>query len=103
MTQQLVLQFAVGSMEDYDAVVALEDRLIDGLADGSVVDGHDVGGGAMHVYIWTDDADVTFSRAHELVRADPLAEHLRAGYRDRDGDEFTPLWPADLTEFDIVW
>ena len=39
-------------MADYDAVVALEDLLINVLGDDEV-DGHDLGGGTMNLFIWT--------------------------------------------------
>jgi hypothetical protein len=64
---------------------------------------HDVGGGTMHVFIWTDDANAAFARARELLSDHPLAAHLRAGFRNKDADEYTPLWPPDLAEFDIIY
>jgi len=80
----------------------MEDRLISGLAGGNDVDGHDVGGGAMHVFIFTADAVAAFSRAQNLVGDHSLAADMKAGYRSADADEYTPLWPPELKEFRIV-
>jgi hypothetical protein len=102
MRQQLVLQLSVESIEDYDAVVELEDKLIDALDDGSDVDGHDVGGGTMNLFIWTDDANATFTRAQRVLSDHPLTASLKAGYLDEDAEEYTPLWPAGLARFDVL-
>jgi hypothetical protein len=68
--QQLVLQFPVEDIADYDAVIELEELLISGVGDRAEVDAHDVGLGAMNVFIWTDDARSTFATVREL-----LADH----------------------------
>ncbi len=96
----LVLQFPAASTEDYDAVVALEDELIEGLDDGSEVDGHDVGGGTMNVFIVTEDPRATFAAAKAIVDPSPLAAGMKAAFRDEDGDDFTPLWPEGLEHFE---
>jgi len=48
MKYQLVLQFAAASTEDFDRLVALEDRLIGELDDLATVDGHDFGFPSCH-------------------------------------------------------
>ena len=99
---QLVIQFPAERTADYDAVVAVEDLLINQLDDGSDVDGHDVGGGAMNVFLYTEDAPATFERVRALIADHRLARSMAAGYREEDGDEYVPLWPADSPGFDVL-
>jgi hypothetical protein len=100
---QLVLRLPAASMADYDAVVALEERLVDGLGDDAVdVDGHDVGGGIMNLFIWTPDPRGTFGRAQMLMKGHPLSASVVAGFRDEGADEYTPLWPPELKRFDLL-
>lgn len=49
MKYQLVLQFAAASMEDFDRLVALEDRLTGELDNRATVDGHDFGLGEFNI------------------------------------------------------
>lgn len=98
---RFVLQLPVSSMADYDAVVALEDLLIDGLGDDEV-DGHDVGGGEMNVFIWTQNLRGTLDRVQTLLKDHPLADFFLAGFRDEGADDYTPLWPEGLERFDVL-
>ena len=59
MRYQLVLQFAAGTLSDYDALVAMEDQLIELLGE-SAVDGHDMGSGEANIFIHTSDPQNTF-------------------------------------------
>jgi len=98
---QFVLQFPASSMAEYNAVVALEDLLIDGLGDDEV-DGHDVGGGEMNLFIWTRNPRGTLDRVQTLMKDHPLADSLLAGFRDEGDDSYTPLWPEGLERFDVL-
>ena len=100
--QQLVLQFPAQSTADYDTLVEMEEALIGGLGDRGDVDGHDFGQGAMNVFIWTEDAPRTFAAAQRLLADNPLMRSLAAGYREEDGDVYTPLWPEASDEFDVL-
>ena len=57
MQYQLVLQFSGDSLGDYDAMLALEDDLIQefGHAD---VDGHDIGSGETNIFLVTSEPDI---------------------------------------------
>lgn len=101
--QQLVLQFPAHDMADYDAVIKVEELLIRGLGDRAEVDGHDVGLGAMNVFVWTEDATGTFAMVRELLADHALGSAFEAGYTERDADvDYTPLWPEDLERFDVL-
>jgi hypothetical protein len=98
---QLVLRLQAASMADYDAVVALEDLLTDGLGDDEV-DGHDFGGGMMNLFIWTPNPSRTLGRVQTLMKDHPLSASVVAGFRDEESDEYTPLWPPELERFDLL-
>jgi hypothetical protein len=101
--QQLVLQFPAHDTADYDAVIEVEELLIRGLGDRAEVDGHDVGLGAMNVFIWSEDATATFAAVRELLAEHPLGSAFEAGYTERDADAgYTPLWPEDLERFEVL-
>jgi hypothetical protein len=101
--QQLVLQFPARDMADYDAVIEVEELLIGGLGDRAEVDGHDVGLGAMNVFIWAENATATFAAVRELLADHPLGSAFEAGYTERDADDdYTPLWPEGLERFDLL-
>ena len=67
MKYQLVLQFAASSTEDFDRLVALEDRMIGELDDLATVDGHDFGLGEFNIFILTDDPAESFGKAQRVV------------------------------------
>ena len=63
MQHQLVLQFNGDSFEDYDAMLALEDELIEALGDTADIDGHDIGAGETNIFIFTSAPEQTFQLA----------------------------------------
>jgi hypothetical protein len=101
---QLVLQFPCNSMEEFDAVVKLEDILIAELSGSPAeVDGHDSGSGEANIFIFTSHPRETFERAHAVVsRASYLPSVLRAAYRRLDEEVYTVLWPLGETRFVVI-
>lgn len=102
MRYQLVLQFAADSMEDYDRLVALEDRLIEELGEAATVDGHDFGLGEFNIFIFADDPATVFDKAHGIVVDQGVPNVLQSAYRKMDGEDYTILWPSSLTEFNVL-
>ena len=102
MKYQLVLQFAAASMEDFDRLVALEDRLIEELDDVAAVDGHDFGLGAFNIFILTNDPAESFGKAHRIVTNEGVPNVIRSAYREVDGEDYVILWPSSLTEFSVL-
>lgn len=99
---QLVLQFSVHSTADYDAVVEAEEALITGLGDRADVDGHDVGQGAMNVFVLTEDAPGVFASARELLASHDRTTLLAAAHRECDSeDDYRLLWPEDRDRFEL--
>jgi len=103
MTYQLVLQFSGDTLADYDAMVALEDRLIEDLSHSAKVDGHDCGSGETNIFIITSDPVATFWRVRQTLRQEGRLESVTAAYRPIDGEQFTVLWPeGSQREFRIT-
>ena len=97
----LVLQFSFSSLDDYDAMIQLEDDLERSLCRLAKVDGHDAGSGEMNVFIFTDNAQQTFGEAEYVVKRSGLSLKA-AAYRLVEGEEYTRLWPIGSTDSFIV-
>ncbi|HLX26690.1 MAG TPA: hypothetical protein VKR05_06830 [Candidatus Cybelea sp.] len=99
---QLVIQFPLRNTKpdvaELDALVALEGTLDQDANGAYEVDGHDAGAGEMHIFILTDDAISTFNMIKGKLPDEPS---WRAGFRDLDSDDYTPLAPAGLTNFEV--
>ena len=102
MKYQLVLQFAADSVEDFDRLVALEDRLIEALSDVATVDGHDFGSGKFNIFVLTDDPTTVFGKAHAIVVNLGVRNVMRSAYRALDSEDYVILWPSSLTEFSVL-
>jgi hypothetical protein len=102
MKYQLDLQFAADSMEDFDRLVALEERLIEELDDVATVDGHDFGSGDFNIFVLTDDPATVFGKAHGIVMDQGVPNVMRSAYREMDGEDYVILWPSSLTEFSVL-
>jgi len=102
MQHQLVLQFRGDSLEDFDALVALEDDLIDVLGNTAVVDGHDIGSGETNIFIITSEPEITFQRARVALDRSQLLGAVTAAFRPIAGVSFTVLWPTHCHAFSVA-
>ncbi|MDR6840287.1 hypothetical protein [Pseudoxanthomonas sacheonensis] len=102
MQYQLVLQFNGDSLSDYDALIALEDDLIQELGNTGDVDGHDIGSGETNIFILTLKPEITFHRAKAVLDRTQLLGAVTAAYRAVTGQTFTVLWPAHRQEFRVA-
>ena len=103
MKYQLVLQYQADTLEDFDAMVALEDQLIEGLADSANVDGHDMGSGQTNIFIFTSDPAKTFKRVRQTLEQMGRLEGVTAAYREVLGEHFTVIWPeGSQIEFKVI-
>jgi hypothetical protein len=98
MRYQLVLQFRDRSLDDLDAIVALEDSLIEQLAADAEVDGHDIGSGETNIFIFTSDPSGTFSAIQPVLDHAGLLHEATVAYRPVDGNAYTIVWPAHIRE-----
>jgi hypothetical protein len=89
-------------MADFDALVAMGDRLDRAVGPNAMVDGHDIGSGEMNVFVFTDEPTETFATAQRVFVQDASWTDVRAAYRDLSKDEYTVLWPPGHTPFSIT-
>ena len=102
MDYQLVFQFRGDALEDFDAMVALEDELIAELGDSAKVDGHDIGSGETNIFIFTSDPAQTFRQARPVLERKQSLQSVTAAYRRVDGEQFTVIWPEGSQEKFVV-
>ena len=95
MSNQLILQFPAESLVDFDALVALDDALIENLESGAQVDGYDFGSGQVNVFIFTDEPLRTFESAMQVMVKAGCLERATAAYRLTAGCDYTVVWPKD--------
>jgi hypothetical protein len=98
MKYQLVLQFRGDALADYDAMLALEDRLIEDLGRSANVDGHDCGSGETNIFIFTSAPNASFWRIRQTLQELGKLGAFRAAYRPADGNHYTVLWPEGSKE-----
>ncbi len=98
MRYELVLQFRGSSLGDLDAIVELEDFLIEQLAGAAEVDGHDIGSGEANIFIFTSDPIGTFSEIQPVLEHAGLLHDATVAYRPVDGNAYTVVWPANIGE-----
>lgn len=91
MRYQLVLQFTADTTDEFDQLVALEEKLIEELDSVAVVDGHDFGQSEFNVFILTDEPTIAFGKAHHIVRNQKLEQDMRAAYREQNGEAYMIL------------
>ncbi len=92
MQYQLVLQFAAGVISDYDALIAIESRLITALGEDAV-DGHDMGSGEANIFLSTSDPQKMFRQVTPLLERSGQMAAVTAAYRRTDEDLYHVLWP----------
>lgn len=102
MKYQLVLQFPASSVEDYDEMIALEETIIKGLGNLGNVDGHDAGSGEMNIFVITDQPKLAFEKIKSLLGGQDVMSDLKAAYRVVGANNFTILYPANLTHFAVA-
>jgi hypothetical protein len=102
MKYQLVVQYKNDSIEGYDALIGIEDLLVERLSEQHEVDGHDVGADEMNIFILTDDFKMTFDVVKAVLEEEGMWEGVRVAYRDVNQSTYTILWPLGLQKFEIA-
>jgi hypothetical protein len=102
MKYQLVLQWPASSIKDYDAMIEVEDALIEKLSEANDVDGHDAGSGEVNIFIRTDDPKRAFNEVKAILGSRDFLVDARVAYREVAGSEYTILWPKNLSEFEVT-
>lgn len=78
MKYQLVLQWPASSLDDYDALIATQNKLIESLSKNHAVDGHDMGSGEMNIFILTDSPKAAFDKVRASCSGSELMRDMRA-------------------------
>ena len=94
MSYQLVLQFRSSAFVDVDALLALEDSLIEQISSSADVDGHDYGSGEANIFVLTSDPIDTFGAVKPVLDRAGLLTSVTVAYRPINEDRYTVLWPA---------
>ena len=102
MKYQLVLQWPESSIDDYNAMISVEESLIEALSSGSEVDGHDAGSGQVNIFVLTDNPARAFESIKEILEDCGAWSDVRAAYREVERSKYTILWPRDLREFKLL-
>lgn len=101
MQYQLVLQWSVSSLEDFDALIEIECNLEEILGPQHEVDGHDMGMGEMNIFIHTNDPESTLTGIMNLLISKRRWNGVRIAYRKFSNEDYTVMWPADLISFHV--
>jgi hypothetical protein len=101
MKFQVVLQWPVSSMNDYDEMVDVEDLLIERLTKRCKVDGHDFGSNEANIFVHTSDPRRAFDEIRTILTGHRLWSDTRIAYRQINGNEYTVIWPEGATTFNI--
>jgi hypothetical protein len=101
-SHQLILQLPGSSIRDYDAMIKLENCIIDGLENLGEVDGHDMGSGEMNIFVHTDNPKLAFEKIKSLIGIKDFMPELKAAFRNVSEDNYTILYPAWFTHFKIA-
>jgi hypothetical protein len=102
MKYQLVLQWPAASTQAYDAMVEIEDALIERLSAANEVDGHDAGSGEMNIFIRTDDPERAFAEIQGILGSRDFWVDARVAYREVGADKYVVLWPSTFIDFRVA-
>jgi hypothetical protein len=89
----LVFEFTGDSPEEFERVIALENRLEERLRTG-VLDGNDVGGGVVNLFVHTTSPDECFEEVMGAIAPAKLPLSA-AAYRKRSEEKYVRLWPEN--------
>ena len=101
MKYQLTLQFQESSIEDYDWLIEIEEKIENTLHTSHEVDGHDFGSGEMNIFILTNNPNEAFKEINNNLALNGI-KTMKAAYRELEGEKYTVLWPKDYVgEFEV--
>lgn len=102
MKYQLVIQFPEDLYGYLDWIADFEDRLDESITDAEV-DGHDIGSGQINIFIHSNDPVDTFQIIKNILEKEYfILENIKVAYREIGKDQYIPLWPKNLIDFDVL-
>ncbi len=102
-TTPLVLQLPAHSLKDYDALIELENQIIEVLGNVGEVDGHDMGAGEINIFVRTDQPVVAFETIKCSLGTQDFLPDIKAACRDVGGEHYTVIHPPGLDHFAIAY
>jgi hypothetical protein len=90
---QVVFEFAGDSPREFDRFLAFEARLEENLSSG-VVDGHDVGGGVVNLFVFTSTPGECVEEVFGSIAPAKLPISA-AAYRKRSEEKYVRVWPEN--------
>ena len=90
---QLVIEFSGDSPEQFEKIVALEEEITESLMSGEV-DGNDIGGGVVNIFITTKSPNQCFHEVLTYIKKHEMRPNA-AGMRDLKKEDYIRLWPKD--------
>ena len=103
MAYQIVVQAHGDALEDYDVMLAMEERLASAIGSLGEVDGHDIGSGETNVFILTEAPRAAFASVLPILEEFRVLDRVRVAYRRVDDDTYTLLWsPNSQEDFSIL-
>jgi hypothetical protein len=101
MEYQFVIQIIAEFEDEFDAIVLLEDELIQLLEGNAEIDGHDFGSGEANIFIITSQPESTFKIIQSKYRNRMEKEQWKIAYSELGKDDFNILYPISFGEFKI--
>jgi|TARA_B110000116_G_C16712298_1_gene525059 hypothetical protein len=102
MDIQLVFQFAISEVTDFDKLLSLENLFQIILGENHLVDGHDFGSAEMNIFVHTNDPERAFELCEPNIPPE-LRTSLRVAYRPLSEDEYHWAYPAgSSSEFKVA-
>jgi hypothetical protein len=98
MRYQMVIQGDSRSIADYDAMLALEEKIEQRLGQGDIVDAHDAGTGEWNIFLQVSDPQSTFANLATILQTNG---GLRVGFRELGDSEYLPMFPPGLAGFRV--
>ncbi len=100
-SHELVIQFPIASMGDFDEMIAAEERMREALKKTADVQNREHNAGECNVYIDTDAPDVDAQTALQCL-PDHMRVEAKAATRPVGESYYKLIWPPGATGFRII-
>ena len=94
MQFQVVVQFSTADIESFDALVEIEEELMQALEPEHIVDGHDFGSGEGNIFIHTNDPAEVVKAVRKCLGSERMAK-AKVAFRSFDSEDFSWLHPSN--------
>ena len=93
MNEELVIKFWKTPLPDEALIADITSELQSVLGDAARLDGHDVKGGEINLFLQTDDPKHAFRRVKKVLESKGIDQGYSAASRLVGGAQFTSIWP----------